>query len=526
MKQKSFFFFRTPVLCVFLFLCVISSSLFHAMRVVWVFYNPATFFLGGARGVFCLSLLAVAVLILLTALKFYKPEATQKRQKLFKALGIISGVLTAVLTVVDIVVLIFSGVETDYAIMLYLKRDLPYIFAFLAVLILVLFLPKLKGKLRNALAITVCACIVLSCLSFAFPLSLYRFVSDPLVIDTGKDYSVVFATNDCGTAFVKYNYGGKEYKTYAANCGRRIGDRLIHSINVPYEHLKNNSYEVGSTHIIEEYSYGSWLGRTISSGQYNFKVNEGKEQSFLVVSDWHCALGAAKKAVAELGDYDSVIMLGDPAAGMDFEEEAAKNLVGFGGDISHGEKPVIYVRGNHETRGAFANRLPDYLGLESLYYSTRFGDYSFLVLDSNEDKEDEHIEYGSMNDYSLYRRQMLSWLNEQPKSEGKLIVLSHDWYISRPELDVSRAAWDKIDELGARFVISGHTHKCEFLDDSEEENKAEYLKAYPSVTTYFDGGHKGNSYYIASKLTLTPSGAHFEAADNKGERIMDKTLKW
>lgn len=526
MKQKQFFFFRTPVLCVCLFLSLIASSIFHAMRVSWVFFNSATFFLGGARGIFCLSLFALAVFILLTALKFYKPEVLEKRKKLFNVLSIIAGVLTALLTIADIAFLIFAGVETDYAVMLYLKHDLPVVVAFTAVLILALFVPKLKGKARNALAIAVSACIVLSCLNFAFPLSLYRFVSNPLVIDTGKNYSVVFATNDTGTAFVEYNYAGKDYKTYATNSGRRIGDRLIHSINVPYEHLKNNSYKVGSTHVIEEYSYGSWLGKTIISEQYNLKVNEGKNQRFLVVSDWHCALGAAKKAVANLGAYDSVIMLGDPAAGMDFEEEAAKNLVGFGGDISGGEKPVIYVRGNHETRGAFANKLPEYLGLESLYYSTCYGDYNFLVLDSNEDKEDENKEYGSMNDYSLYRRQMLSWLNAQPKPEGKLIVLSHDWYISRPELDVSRAAWDKIDDLGARFVISGHTHDCEFLEQSDEEKKDEYLKAYPSITTYFDGGHDGNSYYIASKLTLSPEGVHFEATDNRGEQIIDRQLKW
>lgn len=526
MKQKPFFFFRTPVMRVCLFLSIIVSSLFHATRVVWVFYDPATFFLGGARGIFVLSLFSIAVFILLNALNYYKLEILIIKPKIFKILSIIAGVLTAVLTLADVVILAFSGVETDYTIMLYLKRDLPYIFAFTAVLIFALFVPVLKGKLRNMLAIALSVCIVLSCLNFAFPLSVYRFVSDPLVIDTGKDYSVVFATNDCGIAFIKYSYGGREYKTYASNGGRRIGDRLIHNINVPYEHLKNNSYEVGSTHIIEEYSYGSWLGRTITSRQYNLKVNEGKEQTFLVVSDWHCALKAAKKAVANLGSYDSVIMLGDPAAGMDFEEEAVKNLVGFGGDISGGEKPVIYVRGNHETRGTFANRLPDYLGLENLYYSTRYGDYSFLVLDSNEDKEDEHTEYGSMDDYSLYRKQMLSWLNEQPKPEGRLIVLSHDWLISRPEPDVSRAAWDKIDELGASFIISGHLHKCGFLADLNEEEAPEYIKAYPSVTSYIDGGHDGNSYYIASKLTLTPSGVHFEGADNKGQKITDKTLKW
>ena len=526
MKQKQFFFLRTPVLCVSLFLAIIASSLFRAMRVTWVFFNSATFFLGGSIGLFIISLVAIALLIMLIALKFYFPEKLEKREKLFKILSVFSCIYSAVLLLAVTVVLVFIGLESVYAIMLYLKRDLPVIFGFTAVTALVLFVPKLRGKLRIALAVCVCACVVFSCISVAFPLKAYRFVSDPVVLDTGKDYSVVFATNDYGTAFLKYSYGGKDYKIYSQADGRRIGDRLIHNIKVPYEHLKNNSYQVGSTHIIEEYSYGSWLGKTITSKPYNFKVNEGKNQSFLVVSDWHSYLKSAESAISKIGDYDSVIMLGDPAVGMDFEEEAARNIVGFGGDISCGEKPVIYVRGNHETRGAFASELPEYLGLENLYYSTRYGDYAFLVLDSNEDKEDSHVEYGSMNDYSLYRRGMLSWLGTQPKSDGKLIVLSHDWLISHPEPEISRDAWDKIDELGARFLISGHTHKCEFLEDSEEEDALEYIKAHPSITAYFDGGQKSAVYYVASKITLTPSGVHFEATDNKGEQIVDKELAW
>ena len=526
MKQKQFFFLRTRVLCVSLALALIASSLFRAMRVIWVFFDPNTFFLGGSMGLFIISLVAIAILIATLALKFYFPEKLENKEKLFKVLSAFAGVYTAILFIAVIVILIFSGLETVYAIMLYLKRDLPVIFGFTAVLALTLFVPKLQGKVRNILAVVICACIAFSCISVAFPLKAYRFISDPVVLDTGKDYSVVFATTDYGNSYLEYTYAGKDYKIYSQVGGRRIGDRLIHNINVPYEHLKNNSYKVGSTHIIQEYSYGSWLGRTITSKEYKLKVNEGKNQSFLVVSDWHSYLKSAEEAVKNIGDYDSVIMLGDPAAGMDFEEEAVRNIVGFGGDISHGEKPVIYVRGNHETRGKFASELPEYLGLESLYYSTRYGDYSFLVLDSNEDKEDTHEEYGSMNDYSLYRRGMLSWLDTQPKSDGKLIVLSHDWLISRPEPELSLAAWDKIDELGARFIISGHLHKCEFLEDSDEEGAADYLKAHPSITSYIDGGQGGSNYYIASKLTLTSSGVHFEAVDNKGEQIIDKQLAW
>ena len=81
----------------------------------------------------------------------------------------------------------------------------------------------------------------------AFPLYALQNHVDPLVLDTGSDYSVVFATSDKGTGFVEYEYNGTAYRTYAQESGRIIGDRLIHSVHVPYRHLRNNTYTVGST---------------------------------------------------------------------------------------------------------------------------------------------------------------------------------------------------------------------------------------------------------------------------------------
>ena len=67
--------------------------------------------------------------------------------------------------------------------------------------------------------------------------------------------------------------------------------------------------------------------------------------------------------------------------------------------------------------------------------------------------------------------------------------------------------------------------RSEFLN-RENTQAAPYLAAHPSITAYIDGGIQSNKNYIASKLTLSPTGVHFEAADNTGEKVMDTTLPW
>lgn len=528
--KKTPFFLRIPVLWCAFFCAAVGACGFRAFRLFWVFYDLNTFFLGGAKGLFVISIAVSALAAAVLALRLYVPAVKGKPTENSKVLCVLGGVafvLGVIFFVADIVLFILSGAEAAQPIFLNFKMDLPFTAPVLAVAVAVLALPRLKGKGRAVLALCMAACILASSLWALFPMHTYRFVSDPVVMDTGEDYAVVFATNQKGTGFVHYTYGGKTYTVYAQTHGRRIGDRLIHSVHIPYAHLKGNRYTVGSTRVIEEYGYGSRLGGTITSPAYTLQVNEGDTQKYLVISDWHARLKEAKAAVSRLGEYDAVVMLGDPAGSMDYEEQAVQNVVRFGGDLTGGAMPVIYVRGNHETRGAFAADFPASIGYERLYYTVGRGDYHFLVLDSGEDKEDTHIEYGGMTDYTHNRLDMLNWLREQKPLGNKTVVFSHAWQVCEPEEEAaeSLAAWNEMDRLGARFLISGHTHTCEVLS-KENAQAAPYLAAHPSMTAYIDGGITKEGGYIASKLTLTPQSVQIEAADDVGNKVVNEMFSW
>lgn len=185
---------------------------------------------------------------------------------------------------------------------------------------------------------------------------------------------------------------------------------------------------------------------------------------------------------------------------------------------------MLYVRGNHETRGAYAKDLPVALGIEQFYYTADIGPYSFVVLDSGEDKADSHIEYGGMNDYNTYRSDMIEWLKGVEVKNKKVIALSHSWKLSDIEPELSAEGWSELDRLDTRLLLSGHEHKCRFIGENEGYEK-EVKEKYPDIIAYIDGGKKKDDY-IASLLTLNEKGFEIKAADNLGNEILNESFSW
>ncbi|MDI3318140.1 purple acid phosphatase family protein [Pinibacter soli] len=133
------------------------------------------------------------------------------------------------------------------------------------------------------------------------------------------------------------------------------------------------------------------------------------------------------------------------------------------------EKPFLYVRGNHETRGQFRRELHHYFcnPQGNQYYTFTWGPVHFTVLDTGEDKTDDHREYSGIVDFDAYREQQQQWLNEvfQSRAFKKApfkVVLMHippfysgDWHGTMHCRELFNPLFNKhhID-----MCISGHTH--------------------------------------------------------------------
>ena len=501
---------------------VLSCILFKSFSIWWVFTNNTMGFSHFAEMLLIFMVLNSVFMGVLSYLRLYKPCSKKAFNVLYGISAFVSVVFFGV-SVGTVVTLFFQ--DDSGTIRNALAENLSKAMPVIAVIFLSVFYPRVHTKAKKVIAVFLLVCSALWVVNDFAPLTPYKIASDPMVIDTGKEYSVVFSTSHYGTGYIEYTYEGKDYKVTDNTTGRLDCDSLIHSVQVPYEHLKNNTYKVGSTRVIEEFGYGSRLGAEVVSEEYTFTCNESDDQTYLVISDWHTLLDKAYSAIDYIGDYDAVILLGDSVPNVDYEKEVAKNIAEFGGKVSGGTKPVIYVRGNHETRGDYANDLPTALGLDVLYYTADIGPYSFIVLDSGEDKEDSHSEYGGLTDYGSYRAEMIEWLKTAETTNDKVIALSHAWEISQVEEELSLAGWNEIDRMGARLMISGHTHSCEILTPERSEKANTIFTAHPDIVGFIDGGKVGESY-IASKLTLSADGFTVESVNNHGEEILKESYTW
>lgn len=513
--------------CIALSIAVIGIILFYAARATWVFVDIAlkidnfTLYLLYAMAA---NIVAVAVL---TVFRLYeiniknKPAYTQKSYSV--AIGILAFLSLFFFIVAVVFFIVMADRESSGVYFLYLKNSLFDAAFFVLIPFLALFFPLIKGQTRKAVLSVVLVFTMLIGIFKLFPVTKYEITCDPTVIDNGTEYSIVFSTSDFGTGYVEYTYDGNEYKVYDENGGRLNSDSKIHSISVPYEHLNNNTYKVGSVRVVEQYSYGSRTGKEVASDDYTFTPVSGDDATYLVVSDWHTEIERVYDAVSHMGDYDALLLMGDASPGVDFEDEVVRNIVEFAGTLSKGTMPVLYVRGNHETRGEYAGKILSALGLESFYYTANIGNCSFVVLDSGEDKDDSHPEYGGMTDYNTYRAEMIEWLKGTEVENDKVIALSHSWQISDVEPELSEAGWNEIDRLGAKLMISGHSHECRLLGTSENEQTM--LSAHPDIIGYMDGGNQDDKY-IASKMTLSADNIYLEAYDNHGEKVFEHSIDW
>ncbi len=230
------------------------------------------------------------------------------------------------------------------------------------------------------------------------------------------------------------------------------------------------SYEAVATRVVKLKAYWPDKGLDARSGPHPFTTfdRDNPSVSFSVVTDTHEDVGRIN-ALNELIDWDATDFLvhaGDAFHWIGTEEHLFRawlrpTLAGLGHS-----KSLIFLRGNHETRGPFARRFRDYLPTpeDRFYYARNAGPLHLIVLDTGEDKPDDTPVYGELNRTVEYRAQELAWFQDHVKTDPRVeeapfrVILMHQpgwgWLAEGPD------AWVKTaNEAGIDLVISGHRHR-------------------------------------------------------------------
>lgn len=325
----------------------------------------------------------------------------------------------------------------------------------------------------------------------------------PVVYSVEDTYQITFTTKAKGEAWVVID--GVEYNdTYA---GYRKSEDTIHKITVPAEALDTaGSYTVYTRAMYLRGPYCALQGSTISE-TYNWRgVDTSNDLQYYAISDNHLTTKATADAANYWGDkLDFLLILGDTANWIDSENELALTLH-LASDITHGEIPVIYARGNHETKGVVADEYHKYVGSknENYYYTFRIRNIWGIVLDVGEDHEDSHWEFSDMARFDAYRSEQLAFLDEviansdtEYNAEGVdyRIGLCHiplTFVKEDDPLQDQKFAWvERLNQMNLDVFFSGHRHELMFADANLEAGSTY------TTTSDYNGTGKATTYLMS-----------------------------
>ncbi len=322
--------------------------------------------------------------------------------------------------------------------------------------------------------------------------------SEPLKIVTGPylqaatetAMTVMWITNRNATGAVEFGPPNGELKTLVTS-----HDGLIDSNECVHKVVLTGlnpgavyRYRVVSRDILTFGSNKVEFGETLRSDLQEFRTFDRRKEdlSFLVFNDVHDSPATIPDMLKVNAGrpYEFVVLNGDSVSGFDRESRVTAILDQAVSSFAT-RIPLIWGRGNHETRGGFARQFQAYVSSPNgrYFYSFDHGPVHFIVLDTGEDKTDSHVEYSGLVDFTSYRREEAEWLKSDVKTPAFQrarfrVVFAHMPFPAAPAPQRAGAAPSPftgmaddfqyfgaiLNQAGIDMMISGHTHNAAIID--------------------------------------------------------------
>ena len=411
-------------------------------------------------------------------------------------------VLLGVFTVASAVVVVMGAV--DYLYFILPKFFLSLLISLcIAAFALLLFFPPVKNcKCCMALKCALVALVILISVFSGYGVTFgSRFTYEPVVYAVEDTYQIVFSTNHSATAWVEI--GGEKY--YDLFAGSMKSEDTVHKITVPQQKLDAaKSYSIHAEKMIYRGPFGGFKDNEISK-RYDFRpVNADDGLAYYTVTDAHHAAEGVINAAMAVQNLDFLVVLGDSVGMVEYEKDVQyTNLIAHA--ITGGEMPVVYARGNHEIKGAYAEELHKYVGSknESFYYWFTLSDVFGITLDLGEDHDEGWWEYYGTDQFALYHEEQTEFLRklvEQKPYEGYkyTLVACHipiQFVNSRKDHVEVKADWTQLlNQIQPDLAVYGHQHDLyPFLDGQEtmynEKGKLVYNSQFKGTAGRTYGGY-------------------------------------
>lgn len=367
------------------------------------------------------------------------------------------------------------------------------------------------------------------------------FAALPTVYAVADKYVIIVPVNEPCLMWV--GIGENEY--YDDSNGILRSGRLTHKMTVPMAELDAaRSYTVRWRKMIERKPYRSEVGEIEEYISAFRPIDPDKERiNIYNIADAHNRVDGpinAGKYFERTGEeLDLLLLNGDiPNHSGDVAYFEAIHRIAAG--VTGGEIPVVFARGNHDTRGVCAELIEDYTPTDNgvSYYTFRLGPVWGMVMDCAEDKPDDHVEYAHTICCEDFRRRETRWLEalcnaEKPEySDGGIkykIVVVHNPFTERrnPPFDIEEdtfAHWASLlrENVKPHLMICGHVHKCYVTYPGGERDA--FGQPCPIVAAS-KLSKDDLSFFVGGAITLDGNMAYVRFTDNDGNILGEETVK-
>lgn len=338
------------------------------------------------------------------------------------------------------------------------------------------------------------------------------FKGHPVVSGPSHDATTIFQPlQRTATGYLEYSIDGQPWqRVQGSEAGMRQLSEHVLRFQMPelppgkLVQYRIVGHSIGWVKVRQFYHGNIKQGVRQVSDEYSFRTLDPNAESttFAVWNDTH----ENDETIAALHDMtkkvqpDFLLWNGDQSNDCHFETDMVGQFLNPSGLSIADAWPLAYVRGNHECRGPAARSLPDFTGARNnqFYYGFRSGPMAAIVLDTGEDKPDDHPNFGGMADYESMHRAQAQWLQKivQEKwftTAPHKVLFCHIplwyWNSSSPNSaydghKLCRQLWAPIlIKAGVKLVISGHTHRFAWLPASDTQPIAQLVGGAPQTTS-------------------------------------------
>jgi predicted phosphodiesterase len=301
------------------------------------------------------------------------------------------------------------------------------------------------------------------------------FLTAPYLQNPAPDaMTVMWITSENSHSWIEYGENGilTERAESEIN-GLIVANNRLNKIRLA--DLKPNTryaYKVLSREILDFAPYKVTYGDTIQSKIYSFVTPDIHQEdvSLLILNDVHNQPAIFDKLLAlnNEKEFDFVVLNGDIINYVTGEAQIISNVIEPVTRNFASEKPFMYVRGNHETRGVYARNFYDYVDNSGSFYSLLWGPAFFIFMDTGEDKTDDQVEYSGLVAFDNYRKRQAIWLEQQLKSDAAqkaefrvvFMHIPHHYSGDGHGVTHCRELFGTLfNKYNVDISVSGHTHK-------------------------------------------------------------------